>query len=128
MPHKKEEGRSMNSAITMNAECDVPLLSVAEVTKRIVRLTVATTEDADGDHLPLNIGLALDKSASMGGPKLEMLKKAAISLLDRLSERDMVSVLAFDGKCEIIAPATTLFAAQKRDLAERIAAIHPGNG
>ena len=64
----------------------------------------------------------------MGGPKLETLKKATIALLDRLRERDMVSILAFDGKCEVIALTTTLFAAQKRDLAERIAAIRPGNG
>ena len=118
----------MNTMLTTVAASDVSLLSVAEATKRIVRLTVATAEDAAGDRLPLNICLALDKSASMSGPKLETLKQAAISLLDRLHERDMISVLAFDGKCDLVAPTTTLFAVQKRDLAERIAAIRLGQG
>ena len=57
MPQKQEKGGEMNPAIAMCAECDVPLLSTAEATKRIVRLTVATTEDADGERLPLNMAI-----------------------------------------------------------------------
>src|SRR5579871_1821282 len=126
---KNRKGRKMSATLTLQAACDVPYLSVSEVTKRIVRLTVANNDHSwSAARLPLNICLALDRSSSMAGSKLDTLKAAAISLIDHLGERDMIGVLAFDSKCEVIAPTTALFRDQKEQLQQRIAAIRTGNG
>ncbi|HEX8552925.1 MAG TPA: VWA domain-containing protein [Abditibacteriaceae bacterium] len=55
---------------------------------------------------PLNIGLALDRSGSMGGEKLAAAKAAAIFLLRQLTPRDRVSVTVFDDRVETIVPST----------------------
>jgi Ca-activated chloride channel family protein len=119
----------MENTLTLSAQCDTPFLSVSEVTKRKIRYAIQTGPGSDlAQRLPLNICLALDKSSSMSGTKMQYLKKAAIALIDGLQERDTVSVLAFDGGCELIMPATTLFREQKEELKRRIAAIKTGNG
>lgn len=55
---------------------------------------------------PLNLTLVLDRSNSMNGTRLEKVKIAAHQIIDQLSEKDILSVIAFNDRAETIIPAT----------------------
>ncbi|TNF30866.1 MAG: VWA domain-containing protein [Deltaproteobacteria bacterium] len=55
---------------------------------------------------PMNVAIVIDKSGSMQGKKIEYAKAAARAALDRLDERDIVSVVAYDSTVEVLVPAT----------------------
>ncbi len=54
---------------------------------------------------PLNICLVLDRSTSMQGDKMDMVKATAIQLLRSLRAEDVFSVVAFSDRAEVIVPA-----------------------
>ena len=54
---------------------------------------------------PLNICLVLDRSTSMQGDKLDMVKATSIQLLRSLRAEDVLSVVAFSDNAEVIVPA-----------------------
>lgn len=55
---------------------------------------------------PLNISLVLDRSTSMQGEKMDMVKATAIQLLRSLRPEDVLSVVAFSDRAEVIIPAS----------------------
>ncbi len=54
----------------------------------------------------LNLTLVLDRSNSMNGVRLEKVKIAAHQIIDQLSEQDILSVIAFNDRAEVIIAAT----------------------
>ena len=73
---------------------------------------------------PANIAIVLDKSGSMNGVKMMRAKEAAIMAINRLGSRDIVSVIAYSGRVEIIQSATR--ATDKELVTESIRRIHAG--
>ncbi|MBI3160646.1 MAG: DnaJ domain-containing protein [Chloroflexi bacterium] len=61
--------------------------------------------DEDRKKPALNICLVLDTSTSMSGPRLDMVKAAATTLVRSLNPEDYLSVVAFDDRAEVIIPA-----------------------
>jgi Ca-activated chloride channel family protein len=54
---------------------------------------------------PLNVCLVLDRSKSMQGEKMDVLKAAAIQVLRNIRPQDILSVVAFSDRAEVIIPA-----------------------
>ncbi len=63
----------------------------------------AITEERDR-ALPLNLCLVIDHSGSMHGEPLETVKQAAIKLVEKLTDRDRVSIIAFDHRPKVLVP------------------------
>lgn len=55
---------------------------------------------------PLNLCLVLDRSTSMRGSNLDVVKATAVRLLHRLKPQDFFSVVAFSDRAEVLIPAT----------------------
>lgn len=55
---------------------------------------------------PLNICLVLDRSTSMQGEKMDTLKATAIQLLRSLRPQDVLSIVAFSDRAEVVIPAS----------------------
>lgn len=72
---------------------------------------------------PLNICLVLDRSTSMQGDKMDMVKATAIQLLRNLRAEDVFSVVAFSDNAEVVIPAA--FNADKKKQEGRIQMIYP---
>ncbi|HLZ10881.1 MAG TPA: VWA domain-containing protein, partial [Chloroflexota bacterium] len=56
-------------------------------------------------RVPVRLALVLDRSGSMTGGKLDLAKRAALLALDRLGPKDVVAVVVFDDKIEVILSA-----------------------
>lgn len=70
-------------------------------------LEVSPREDKESIPAPpLNICLVLDRSTSMRGDKMDMVKATAIQLLRNLRVEDVFSMVAFSDRAEVIIPAS----------------------
>ncbi len=57
---------------------------------------------------PLNLALVLDKSKSMMGDRMNMVKENSIRLLRQLSSNDIISVVTFSDRAEILVPPSQI--------------------
>lgn len=55
---------------------------------------------------PLNVALVIDRSTSMKGEKMDVVKATAIQVLRSLRPQDILSVVAFSDRAEVIIPAS----------------------
>lgn len=55
----------------------------------------------------LNIALVLDRSTSMQGPRLDMVKTTAIELTRQLKPQDILSIIAFSDRADVLLQAST---------------------
>ena len=81
------------------------------------QLSVSVSANGEGAQAPLNLCFVLDRSGSMMGTPLKTVKQAAHRIMDRLTERDRISIIAFDHKAEVLVPnqlATDIPAIKKR--------------
>lgn len=70
-------------------------------------------QQASAGRVPLTLALVLDRSGSMQGSKLMMARKAALAVVDRLTERDRVAVVVFDNQIDIVQPVAPVTATLK---------------
>jgi Ca-activated chloride channel homolog len=58
---------------------------------------------------PLNLALVIDKSGSMAdGDKMPRVKQSLMTMLDKLREDDIVSIIVFDTDAEVLLPARAI--------------------
>lgn len=55
---------------------------------------------------PLNLCLVLDRSTSMQGEKMDILKATAVQLMRTLRPQDVLSVVSFSDRAEVVVPAS----------------------
>ncbi len=60
---------------------------------------------AQGKRLPLNLCLVIDRSTSMQGTRLEHVKQAAHQVIDGLQDDDVLAVVTFSDRAEVILPS-----------------------
>ncbi len=73
---------------------------------------------------PLNVCLVLDRSTSMQGEKLDLVKGAAAQILRNLRLQDILSVVAFSDRGEVIIPAA--YYQDRLRLEAKIQMMQPG--
>jgi Ca-activated chloride channel family protein len=60
---------------------------------------------AEGERLPLNLCLVIDRSTSMQGARLDNVKGAAHQIIDELHDDDTLAVVTFNDRAEVILPS-----------------------
>jgi len=61
--------------------------------------------EVSGKRLPLNLCMVVDCSTSMQGARLEHVKRAAHQIIDELHEDDILSVVTFNDRAEVVLPS-----------------------
>lgn len=88
-------------SLTLSAE-GLPLLDTPQV---LYALLTLRPHDEVNERRPLNLGLVVDRSTSMRGERLEKVMAAVGLLLDQLGPEDMLSLVSFSDRAEVVLPA-----------------------
>lgn len=112
----------------MNVTCRFGLASI--VVEREHTLTLMIRIDAppapkQTERRPLNLGLVLDCSGSMGGPKIEHAKAAASHLIQHLRPTDRVAIVAYDSNVYTLLASRAL--GDKREHLAQIGRLQAGS-
>ncbi|MGD8404789.1 MAG: VWA domain-containing protein [Anaerolineales bacterium] len=92
-----------------------------------ILLEIAPQEESDEIPTPpLNVALVLDRSTSMKDEKMDVLKNAAIKVMQNLRSKDIFSVVTFSDRAEVLIPASYPY--DKRKLESRIQMLQPSGG
>ena len=75
---------------------------------------------------PLNVCLVLDRSTSMQGERMDTVKATAIELMRQMRPEDILSIVVFGDRSEILLPA--LKHTDREEAATRIRMLRPGGG
>ncbi|MDY6938405.1 MAG: VWA domain-containing protein [Cyanobacteriota bacterium] len=81
---------------------DASLDAAQPTNQRQLSVAVSAASDLVDRDVPLNLCLILDRSGSMGGKPLKIVKQAAWQIVDRMSPVDRLSVVAFDHRAKVL--------------------------
>lgn len=89
----------------------------------------ATNQIADAtSRAPKGVVFVIDRSGSMGGGRLELVKQTILDLISRLNRADFVSIVSFDDTVRIDVPMARVGDQNISDVRRRIGELHPGGG
>ena len=83
---------------------DLRVDSNSKSTQRQLTLDISAVAESQEQSLPLNLCLVIDCSRSMADQPLEIVKQAAISIIEKLHPGDRISIVAFNHKAKAILP------------------------
>ena len=69
-----------------------------------VLLELYASQKVESKRLPLNLCLILDRSTSMRGARLQQVKEAARHIVDQMTEGDVLSLVLFSDRAEVVLP------------------------
>ncbi|MSP12646.1 MAG: VWA domain-containing protein [Chloroflexi bacterium] len=87
---------------TLNKEA-VPVLNTQQLAYAYIE--IKPTGAMAAVRMPLNLCLALDHSGSMSGAKIRNVREAVKLIIEQLQPQDVVSIVLFDDKVDVIAPS-----------------------
>jgi Ca-activated chloride channel family protein len=83
---------------------------------------------AAAERNPVNLALLIDRSSSMRGPRIAQAKRAALELIERLDERDRLTVIGFDGAARALFGPAPVSATARQELAAAVEQLETGVG
>ena len=94
--------------IQLQADLGHSVLSTRKADRTYLRLSLKTLAGIKPERrTPINVALVIDRSGSMSGDRIEAAKKAAHVALDRLSADDIVSLVTYNHKVDVLAASDT---------------------
>lgn len=89
----------------------------------LTRVQQNATVEEEPKRLPLELALVLDRSGSMHGEKLQTAKQAVLTVLDHLTSRDTISLVAFDSHIKTIQSPAKVTPQMKSQLREKLLSL-----
>jgi len=75
---------------------------------------------------PVNLSIVIDRSGSMKGTRLRNAINAAIGAVERLKDGDMVSVVTFDTRTQVVVPSSVIGPSSRSTVISAISGIQLG--
>lgn len=116
--------RPADLEVDLEVEIGEPVMIAGQDGKAYIKIGLTGFDlPKKAERTPINLALVLDRSSSMSGDKFAKAKEAALMVVDRLDENDVISIISYDSTVEVLVPATK---AQERDyIRQRISALSP---
>lgn len=102
---RRQEGLDHPPAFVLSAAVSHELLPcLGESQTLYVLVTISATEEIESRRMPMNLCLVLDRSTSMKGARLQQVKEAARYIVDQMGDNDILSMISFSDRAEIVVP------------------------
>ena len=115
-----------SAEVSCRVEPDYSVRLADKAGEAYVKVTLAADKVAAANRPSVNLAIVLDRSGSMGGDKIAKAREAACEAIRRLDPKDIVSVVAYDNRSEVIVPAQ--YVSEKESLIARINSIQACGG
>jgi Ca-activated chloride channel homolog len=102
-----QEARQPDLQISIGLSRDT--LSVSDQEQLIYMLVEVTADQQQKDRQnqhPLNLCFVVDRSTSMNGERLQRVKEAVIHIFEKLTPKDVVSLVSFSDRADVVIAAT----------------------
>ena len=97
-PHQAVEVNLLYSRNTL------PIISEPQLVYALINLA-APASDIPSENSSLNVCLVMDRSTSMQGERMDTVKNTAIEVVRQLRQGDILSIVTFNDRAEVIVPA-----------------------
>jgi Ca-activated chloride channel family protein len=105
----------------VEAKFEFPNFSTNQRNENNLLIRLQTPPVLEGKRQPLVVGLAIDKSWSMKGEKMDAVIEAASSLVNWLTRIDYLSIIAYSNDIQVVQPLTNL--TEKISVTDKIQSI-----
>lgn len=95
-----------SSTVTVRVTPETGVIRAGTGREAMIRIAIDTEKITSARRAGVNLAIALDRSGSMGGEKLENAKKAAVTALRMLDDDDWFSLVVYDNEARVLIPAT----------------------
>ena len=115
--------------IEAHMEVDLVAVEMADTVSLLLEFNApeVASETMAGEARPEHTAvIALDRSASMAGDRLEAAKRAILELVAQLDDRDNFGLVAFDGTVTSIVPARAVGRLGRERIAREVRKVGPG--
>lgn len=97
-----------------------------DIQRVYILLKMHAPEKKQEKQRPLNLCLVVDRSTSMQGERLRCVKTAVDLLVEKLSTEDLLSVISFSDRAELVVPPQS--AAEKSKITNKVRGISASGG
>ncbi|WP_290702042.1 VWA domain-containing protein [Amphritea sp.] len=109
--------------VNLNINLATPVMEAEQSHRAFIKISLEGFKQQDKQaRIPANVAIVLDKSGSMRGEKIQYAREAAIMAIKRLDERDIVSVVSYDSRVQVVVPATQV--RDQRAIYNAIRSVH----
>jgi len=121
-------GLNLDALFSLNVQLSRSILPVMPEEQILYALfeVKAAKATSKAQRLPLNLCLAIDRSTSMQGARLDQVKAAAHQLIDSLLDGDALAVVAFSDRADVVWPSQTVSDTGRAK--SRVTGIQAGGG
>ena len=117
----------MSDFLQLSSLCNRSSVAVINQPQLVYVLTEITpSSEISTSRLPLNFSLVLDRSGSMAGEKMRTLREAVKNIIDQLTADDIVSVVTFESRTQVLVPAQAVL--NKAEIKSQVDKIRDGGG
>jgi len=110
----------VSNAVSLAVATERGILASGTPESVIVKVGLTGADLPSGERPAVNLALVLDRSGSMHGDRIAHAREAAIAAVERLDERDYISVVLFDDRIDVLAEAQTASAKNKSAIVEKL--------
>jgi len=108
----------------LNVNPDRTLIRAAARSRRYVLISFAAPEAPAAEHRkPANVSLVMDRSGSMGGGKIELVREAVKKALAMLRSDDRFSLVVYDNQIDMLVESTPASAEARANADRKLAGI-----
>lgn len=91
--------------VDVRTELDRPVLPAGDTERAVVKIRLLPEQrQSRQDRPPLNLAIALDRSGSMSGSRIEQAREGALVALRMLDKRDRFALVAYGSEVETLIP------------------------
>lgn len=97
------------SSLKLNSELSQTVMQEDKEGRVYLRVSLeGIYEEDEGERVPANVLLVIDRSGSMRGERLEQAKEAALMAAERLGDDDVLGIVAYSNDARVLVPASRL--------------------